>query len=120
MISIQHEGSLVAVSIFGEFTLADFTEMEEQITYKIQFSGPLDLLIDLRQMLGFTLDVAWAEIKFSRRHEHDFRRVAVITDDQWLTWSAWLNQLFVETEVQVFSDESGARDWLGAATTGNT
>lgn len=113
MITIEHSDKLVAVAVFGEFTLADFKEFEELVSYKIQFSGPVDLLFDCRQMTGFTVDVAWAEIKFSRRHERDFRRIAVITEDQWLTWSAWLTQLFVAAEVQVFADSAMARDWLG-------
>ncbi|HQZ01089.1 MAG TPA: STAS/SEC14 domain-containing protein [Thauera sp.] len=115
MINIEHRDNLVAVTVFGEFTLADYKEFEELVKYKIQFSGQLDLLFDLREMAGFTLDVAWEEIKFSRQHAHDFRRIAVVTDDQWLTWSAWVSQLFVTAEVQVFDDENEARGWLQSA-----
>ena len=115
MINIEHRDKLVAVAIFGEFALADYKEFEELVTYKIQFGGQIDLLFDLRQMAGFTLDVAWEEIKLSRRHAHDFRRIAVLTDDQWLTWSAWVTQLFVDAEVQVFEREIDARDWLDTA-----
>ena len=115
MINIEHRDRLVAVTVFGEFALADYKEFEELVNYKIQFSGPIDLLFDLREMVGFTLDVAWEEIKFSRQHSHDFRRIAVLTDDHWLTWSAWVSQLFVDADVQVFDDEAEARDWLGSA-----
>ncbi len=66
-------------------------------------------------MAGFTLDVAWEEIKFSRKHAHDFGRIAVLTDDQWMTWSAWLSQLFVEADVVVFNDEPSARVLAEAA-----
>lgn len=114
MISIEHRDNLVAITVFGEFALADYKEFEELVNYKIQFAGQIDLLFDLREMAGFTLDVAWEEIKFSRQHAHDFRRIAVLTSDQWLTWSAWVSQLFVDAEVQVFDDEIEARDWLGA------
>lgn len=113
MISTEHSDSLVAITVFGEFTLADYKEFEELVNYKIQFQGQVDLLFDLREMVGFTLDVAWEEIKFSRQHADDFRRIAVLTDDQWMTWSAWVSQLFVDAEVQVFADEAEARDWLG-------
>ena len=115
MIVIDQKPQRVSVSVFGEFTLADYKEFEELVTYKIQFGGQIDLLFDLRQMAGFTLDVAWEEIKFSRRHARDFRRIAVLTDDQWLTWSAWVTQLFVDAEVQVFEREIDARDWLDTA-----
>lgn len=113
MISIEHRDTLIAVTVFGEFALADYKEFEELVNYKIQFVGQIDLLFDLREMAGFTLDVAWEEIKFSRQHAHDFHRIAVLTTDQWLTWSAWVSQLFVDADVKVFDDETEARDWLG-------
>ncbi|MCK0505480.1 STAS/SEC14 domain-containing protein [Aromatoleum anaerobium] len=115
MITTDHQPNLVSVTVFGEFTLADYKEFEEIVNYKVQFEGPVNLLFDLRQMAGFTLDVAWEEIKFSRRHARDFRRIAVLTEDQWLTWSAWISQLFVDAEVLVFADETDARSWLEAA-----
>jgi len=35
-------------------------------------------------MADFTVDMAWEEIKFSRQHAGDFRRIAVLTDSQWV------------------------------------
>lgn len=115
MITIDHDQNLISVGVFGEFTLADYKEFEELVNYKIKFQGPINILFDLREMAGFTLDVAWEEIKFSRKHAHDFGRIAVLTDDQWMTWSAWLSQLFVEADVVVFKDEAEARAWLAEA-----
>ncbi len=117
MITKDHQGNLVTVVVLGEFTLADYKEFEELVRYKIKFEGPVDLFFDLRQMADFTLDVAWEELKFSRAHAQDFRRIAVLTDSQWITWSAWLSQIFVDADVRVFSnadagDEVLARAWL--------
>ena len=114
MISTENTEKMVALTVFGEFTLADYKEFEDVVNYHIQFEGQVDLLFDLRQMVGFTLDVAWEEIKFSRQHAGDFRRIAVLIEDQWLTWSAWVSQLFVNAEVRVFDDEDEARAWLAA------
>ena len=112
MIAIEHNNNLISVAVFGEFTLADFSEFEELVNYKVRFEGPVNLLFDLREMAGFTVDVAWEEIKFSRQHAHDFGRIAVLTEDQWLTWSAWVTQLFVDADVLVFDNEAQAREWL--------
>ena len=67
-------------------------------------------------MLTFTVDVMWEEIKFSRAHTNSFRRIAVVTDNQWITWSAWLSKTFVNTEMRVFddSDADEALTWIGA------
>lgn len=117
MITTDHTASLVSITVLGEFTLADFKEFEELVLYKVRFDGPVDLLVDLREMADFTVDMAWEEIKFSRQHGGDFRRIAVLTESQWVTWSAWLEQLFVSADLRVFDDEVDARAWLAAEAT---
>ena len=112
MIAIDHKGTQVSVVVLGEFTLADFKELEELAGYKARFEGPVDLLIDLREMASFTVDMVWEEIRFSREHGADFRRIAVLTASQWVAWSAWLNQAFVPADVRVFEDAADAADWL--------
>lgn len=115
MIVIQSTEQFVELVVLGEFALADFKEFEEAVLYQTRFSGPVDLLVDLRKMLGFTVDVAWEDIRFSRQHAADFNRIAVLTDSQWLAWSAWLSQLFVSADVRVFDNEPDARAWLAGA-----
>jgi hypothetical protein len=112
MIVIQHQDQLVEFAVLGEFTLADFKEFEELVLYKIKFSGPVNLFVDLREMLGLTIDVALEEMRFSRAHANDFARIAVLTGSQWASWSVWLSQLFVNAEVRVFAEEDAARTWL--------
>ena len=112
MITTDIRGSVVSIAVLGEFTLGDFKEFEELVLYKLKFDGPADLLVDLREMADFTVDMAWEEIKFSRQHGGDFRRIAVLTDSQWVTWSAWLEQLFVSADLRVFADLDEASVWL--------
>ena len=112
MIVIDQKPQRVSVSVFGEFALADYKEFEEVVNYKVKFEGPVDLYFDLSQMADLTIDVAWEEIKFSRAHPDDFKRVAVVTDSQWVTWSAWLSQTFVSADVEVFDNADEANSWL--------
>lgn len=112
MIAIDHKGPLVGITVFGEFTLADYAEFEELVNYKVRFEGPVDLCIDLREMASFTIDVAWEDIQFTRSHANDFRRIAVVTESQWMTWSAWLSKVFVSAELNVFKDVEAAYAWL--------
>jgi len=112
MITIEQTNKLVNAAVLGEFTIADFKAFEEQSLYKLKTPGTLNLLFDLRGMLDYSVDVAWEEIKFfSREHNHDFTRIAVVTDDQWLTWNAWLSRLFVDADIRVFSDYDEAKAW---------
>lgn len=114
MIVIQHRNSSVSVNVYGEFTLADYKEFEDMVNYKVKFEGAIDLYFDLREMVDFTLDVAWEDIVFARAHAHDFNRIAVVTDSQWVSWSAWLSQIFVRADMRVFDDDIEARSWLDA------
>lgn len=112
MIAIDHTDNLVSINVLGEFSLVDFKEFEELVLYKIKFTGPIRLLFDLREMSSFTIDMAWEEVQFSREHGADFDRIGIITDSQWLAWSAWLQQLFVDADLRVFEEESDAQIWI--------
>ena len=112
MIVIQHQKNRVSVNVYGEFTLSDFKEFEEMVNRKVRFEGPVDLLVNLREMVDFTIDVAWEDIVFAREHPDDFRRIAVVTQSQWVAWSAWLSQIFVSAEMKVFDQDSEALAWL--------
>ena len=59
MIVIQQKPSRAEVNVYGEFTLADYKEFEDMVNYKVKFGGAIDLYFDLREMIDFTLDVAW-------------------------------------------------------------
>lgn len=120
MITIEHEQSadavLVIAAVFGEFTLADYEEFEAEVLRALESShSRVDLLLDLRDMTGFTVDVAWEELRFAREHPRDFRRIAVVTTSMWISWSAWISRLFVDAAFHVFDDFDAARSWVGVS-----
>ena len=115
MITMEQTGTLLNVDVLGEFTLADFKQFEGLALSKLESPGTVNLLFDLRDMISYTVDVAWEEIKFfSREHQHDFNKIAVVTDDQWLTWQAWLSRLFVDADIRAFADYEQAMEWVAA------
>lgn len=112
MITIEDKTNLVNIAVMGDFTLADFKQFEEHALYKLKSGDQTNLIFDLRGMIDYTTDVAWEEIKFfSRTHNHDFNKIAVVTDDQWLTWQAWLSRLFVDADIRVFGEYTEAQSW---------
>jgi len=112
MIAIDHSGRLVTVTVLGEFVLADYKEFEDMVRSTLVAGGRVNLLIDLRRMADFTLDVAWEDIKYTRSHPNDFDKIAVVTHSEWVIWSAWLSQMFINADLQVFDDDREARGWL--------
>lgn len=83
----------------------------------MKLESAVDLFVDLREMNGFTVDMALEEIRFARAHAHDFAQIAILTKDQWVTWSAWLSQMFVDADVRVFDNTDDAEAWLGGIET---
>ena len=112
MISLNVKDNQIAVSVMGQFTLDDYREFEQAVCYGIQFQGTVNLLFDLRDMLEYSLDVAWEELKFSHAHKNDFGRIAILTSDQWLTWSMWVNRMFMSADIRLFDDLEMAQAWV--------
>lgn len=113
MINLSVDKNIVILSVLGEFTIADFRQFEEHILYASKL-GPVNLLIDLRDMIGYSVDVVWEEIKFSHQHQYDFDKVAVVTSNQWIAWSAWVQRLLVDADIEVFEDYDEAMAWVAA------
>jgi len=112
MISIEHEGNLTIATVFGEFRIADYREFEDQIAAQLRRTGKMNLLVDLRGMLSYTIDVALEDIKFAREHAHDMGKIAIISEREMVAWLALLTDLFVDAEIKVFDEEAIARQWL--------
>jgi len=112
MITIEREDGLFVVGVFGELALADVQRLEREVPGEEARGQRVDLLIDLRDMLGATIDALLEDIKFSRHHSRDVRHVAILTDSPWPPLIAWLEKFFSDAEVQAFDDEGGARAWL--------
>lgn len=116
MITVQHEGQLTIIGVFGTFEIEDFKRIETEVGQQLRSLGKIDLMVDLRGMLSYTLDVAIEDIRFTREHAHDVGRIAILSDRDSVVWTALLSRLFVQAEIQVFDTEDGAREWLSPAT----
>jgi hypothetical protein len=112
MVAIEEAGNVISVAVFGEFTLADYREFEEKVLYKSRADKAVNVLFDLRDMVSYTVDVAWEDIKFIRKHGGEFNRVAIVTEDQWRAWAAWVSNLFVDADIRVFKDQAEAKAWV--------
>jgi hypothetical protein len=112
MIAIAETDNLINIAVFGEFTLADYKEFEDQVIAKSRSLRKMNVLFDWRDMLSYTIDVAWEDIKFIREHGSQFNRVAIVTEDQWQAWSAWVSNLFVTADIRVFSNYADAKKWV--------
>ena len=114
MITTEHNETRLRASIFGEFALADLKELEDQVAYRLEFKGKINLLLDLTEMVKYTIDTVVEEFRFGKNHPGAFEKVAVLTDSQWIGSLAWAFNLFTDADVKVFHDSHEAEGWLAA------
>lgn len=115
MIVIDDTNTLLKAQLYAEVTLADYRELEQAVDRRVRAGKRVDLLLDLTNMAGFTVDVAWEDIKYTRAHARDFGRIAVVTPDQWLSWLGWLATAFTDAQIETFPESADAQAWLSAA-----
>jgi hypothetical protein len=118
MILTDRQPHRVEVTVLGDFTLSDFKEFEaffDEVHSGSAADVAVDLYFDLREMAGFTVDVVWEEVVFSRAHGKEFRRIAVVAEHRWEAWVVWLTKVSAQAELRVFAGVEGARAWLDAA-----
>lgn len=115
MISVQHEDGLTVLGIFGAFELADYKRLEQEVREQLARRGQLNVLLDLRDMLSVTVDVALEDLRFTREHAKDIGRIAILSERDSVAWTAFLSQWLVEARIRVFDDETTAREWLVSA-----
>lgn len=114
MITVQHEGTLTVIGVFGTLEIEDFRRIEAEVGRQLASLGRIDLLVDLRGMMSYTLDVALEDIRFTFEHARDVGRIAILSETDSVVWAALLSRLFVQSELRVFDGEDGAREWIGA------
>jgi len=112
MIVIEKEKDLLKATVYAELTLKDFREFESAVYNELKRAAKIKLLFDLTNMSGYTVDVMWEDIKFTRTHAHDFKQIAVVTSRIWVTWLGWLPSAFTDAEIKHFDDLSAAAVWL--------
>ena len=114
MIVVNENRDLLEMHVYGELTLADYRDFEEAVGRELKTAPKIKLLVDLANMTGYTLDVVWEEVRFTRAHAHDFRRIAIISESQWAPWLSWMNAAFSDAEARIFDNSGEALAWLHA------
>lgn len=112
MIVIDEKDDLLEMHVYGDLNIADYGEFEAAVGRELKSAPKIRLLLDLANLSGYTPDVAWEEVRFTRAHAHDFRRIAVVSSSAWAPWLSWVSAAFTDAEVRIFDDNDSARAWL--------
>lgn len=109
------DSSLVKMLVSGKLTHRDYEQCVPQIEAAIEESGPLRIVMELKDFQGWEPRAAWDELKFDIRHRADFRRMAIIGDKAWESWATTLSKPFFDAEMRFFpsKDAAKAEAWVG-------
>ncbi|MCP1660709.1 STAS/SEC14 domain-containing protein [Neisseria perflava] len=112
MISIREQSYGLNVALYNEFTLEDFHELEQALLAAKQRIHLPDVLLDMSLAKDFTIDMAIEQVKFLSAHENDFGRVAIVTDDIWITLGARIAGWITNQRPKYFDTVAEAQAWL--------
>jgi hypothetical protein len=108
--------NVLAVKAVGKVTREDYSlvlipAVEEMLKKydKIRFIYELG-----RDFRGFTAGALWDDAKVGFRHLTAFEKIAVISDEEWITTAVTFFALFIPCPVKIFRTEemSSAQLWI--------
>jgi hypothetical protein len=113
----------VEIEISGRVDTEEFDKTAKKLEACIQRHRRVRVLESIHDFEGMDAKALWHDLKFSLRHLNDFSRVAIVSEERFLSiWSA-IAEPFIDCQVEYFPPDQveAARDWLlwpeGAADT---
>ncbi len=113
-----NEKNVLAFKATGKLTDADYQMFLPVLEEMIRRTGPVSLYIELQDFHGWEAQAAWDDFRFGIRHDHDFRRIAIVGDKSVVHAAVGLTNLFSNSEIKYFeqNDSDSAWGWLEEVT----
>lgn len=127
MITIEDKHNYLLANIFNDFTVNDFKELEDHILYCAKnpaYPNQLvNLVINLTNMIDYTVDMLLEEYKFNQDHKDDvlYGRIAIVSQDTLLQLASAIDGLFTQYALQedvktrVLDSLETAIEWVNQA-----
>ena len=107
-----NESHIYAFQVSGKLVEEDYKIFRPKLERLLKKNSPLSLLIRLKDFEGWTAKAAWEDMKIGLKHDDDFLRIAMVGESSWEKLMVDFGDLFMDTEVEYFKDESEALAWL--------
>ena len=69
-------------------------------------------LVDLRDFEGWELRAAWDDLKLGLKHGKEFKKIALIGNQNWESIAATIGNWFSSGEMKYFEDDEEAVNWI--------
>ena len=106
---------VLGLEAFGRITHEDYRDVLIPGVESLLARGPVDMLYAIGEdFTGFDLEALWDDAAVGVRHWRDFRRVAVVADQQWIRDAVSMFEPFFPCEVRLFArcEMAAAKDWI--------
>lgn len=109
-----HQDNTYALRVSGKITHEDYENLLPQLEELITENEKISLLVEFDNFKGADFAAVKDDFNFSRKHNNDFEKLAIVGDKKWLKWMTFLSSPFIKGGIKYFerSDLQMAWDWL--------
>ncbi|MGB1199344.1 MAG: STAS/SEC14 domain-containing protein [Thalassotalea sp.] len=104
----------LAIKAVGKLTHADYEAISPMINSALsQVKHPeVNVLIDGTELKGWEARAVWDDFRLLLKHNNKFRKVAIYGNKNWQETLSKVGAWFISGEVEYFSDQQEAFNWL--------
>jgi hypothetical protein len=109
---------VLAIEAVGRVTHEDYRTILIPKAEAMMSKGPIKLLYVIgKEFTGYELEALWDDSAFGVKHWHEFKRIAVVSDQAWMRATISMFAPFFPAEVRLFelAEVSVAKDWIAEA-----
>lgn len=107
-----NESHIYAFQLSGKLVEDDYKVFRPKLERILKKESPLSLLIKLQEFDGWSAKAAWQDLKVGLDHDEDFLRIAIVGESLLEKIMIDIGNLFMESKVRYFEDDSEALSWL--------
>jgi hypothetical protein len=116
-ISWEHESEhLLVARITGKLATDDIAGFQQAVAPLVKASGQISFLVVLDDFAGWKAGKGWEDTSFADENDEYLSRFAIVGDEEWRDKVLMFSLAGLRpVEIEFFTAEAAARDWLGAA-----
>ena len=101
----ETEGNTLVVKATNRLTSEDYEEIFiPQLRQLIDKFGKIRAVLYLDDSFtGWELGAAWDDAVFGIQHRHDFEKVAVVSDKDWVEWATKIGAHFIDGQIATYA-----------------
>ena len=110
----ETKGDLVALRVSGHVDRNDYEIMLPLLEEKIKQYGKISVYAELQDLEDISFKALWEDLKFDFKHAADFKKAALVGEQNWLDWLVIASSPFTSAKVKHFTLDQRlqALDWI--------